>query len=439
MNETPKTLLKLLVTQQRMTYATFERLFNNAADRVVKKGTKNPTCGETQFRRWTGGKLKSLPGADTCLVLEAMFPGYDVEALFGPPPATSPQVPAFDLEEQILMTAHEAHEDADSTATASISNTTIDQLRDRIGTLAQEYHARPALTVFSQAEELRQDAERHRDRTQIPVQQQELLILCGQAVALLSAAAFNLGSLSGARRLARTAALYGESARFTPLQAFADGSLAYIAYHAGEPTEAIVKARSALSHGGLGDVAKRRLLAIQARALGHLGDVESAQRAIRQSEETGLGHRDDLHDGVGGEFGFPDERLAMSNSSTALLIGNGAQAEATARRALALLSVKNPTSRAAHVLGSAAADLALARLISGDVDGAAEALEPIWAIPGDHRITGILVRAAQVRRYLSQPVFHGARLPTQLRERIEDFTRASAPYQLGNHQLAVEA
>ncbi len=102
----------------------------------------------------------------------------------------------------------------------------------------------------------------------------------------------------------------------------------HFAYHAGEPTEAIVNARSALSYGGLGDVAKRRLLAIQARALGHLGDVESAQRAIRQSEETGLGHRDDLHDGVGGEFSFPDERLAMSNRTTI-----ARTASPTARRA----------------------------------------------------------------------------------------------------------
>lgn len=36
----------------------------------------NPTCGETQFRRWIGGKLLTLPGPATCQILESMWPEY---------------------------------------------------------------------------------------------------------------------------------------------------------------------------------------------------------------------------------------------------------------------------------------------------------------------------------------------------------------------------
>ena len=57
--------------------------------------------------------------------------------------------------------------------------------------------------------------------------------------ALLAVAAFDLGYFPSARTLARAAAVYGESTRFTPLQAYADGTLAYIAYHSGEPNEAL--------------------------------------------------------------------------------------------------------------------------------------------------------------------------------------------------------
>lgn len=38
-------------------------------------------------------------------------------------------------------------------------------------------------------------------------------------------------------------------------------------------------------------------------------------RWLRGSTEAGDGSLDDLHDGVGGEFGFSEERLAMPNGS----------------------------------------------------------------------------------------------------------------------------
>ncbi|MFJ1610083.1 DNA-binding protein [Streptomyces sp. NPDC088253] len=441
MGDTPRTLLKWLCDRDRLPYRQFEKVFTETGVRLFGRDPNNPTCGETQFRRWTGGKLVSLPGTVSCQILEVMWPGYTAEQLFGPPPDVDPQAPAFDLEERVRMTAREAHDGADATAAASISDNTIDELRDQVVSLAQTYHKLPAVKAYEEADTLRLEVERQRDRTQIPVQQQELMILNGQTSALLAVAAFDLGYFPSARSFARTAALYGESSRFTPLQAFANGTLAYIAYHTGDATEAVTKANRALSHGGVGDVAHHRLHAIQARAYAHLGDVASAQRAMRLSEEGDRDRRDELHDTVGGEFGFSVERLAMSNSTTALLIGDAAQAEASARRALSLLAAKPQADQSAHVRAGAAADLAQARLMADDVDGAAEALAPIWSVPAEQRNTGIVVRAARIGRHLSQPMYHGAQLPRELRERIEDFTRVSPPYRLGPHvsMLAIEA
>ncbi|MFE4755426.1 DNA-binding protein [Streptomyces mirabilis] len=441
MGDTPRTLLKWLCDRDRLPYRQFEKMFTETGVHLFGRDPNNPTCGETQFRRWTGGKLVSLPGTVSCQILEAMWPGYTAEQLFGPPPDVDPQAPAFDLEERVRMTAREAHDGADTTAAASISDNTIDELRDQVVSLAQTYHKLPAVKAYEEADTLRLEVERQRDRTQIPVQQQELMILNGQTAALLAVAAFDLGYFPSARSFARTAALYGESSRFTPLQAFANGTLAYIAYHTGDATEAVTKANRALSHGGVGDVAHHRLHAIQARAYAHLGDVASAQRAMRLSEEADRDRRDELHDTVGGEFGFSVERLAMSNSTTALLIGDAAQAEASARRALSLLAAKPQADQSAHVRVGAAVDLAQARLMADDVDGAAEALAPIWGVPAEQRNTGIVVRAARIGRHLSQPMYHGAPLPRELRERIEDFTRLSPPYRLGPHvsMLAIEA
>ncbi|MCQ8829096.1 DNA-binding protein [Streptomyces malaysiensis] len=429
MSNTARTLLKVLVDQRRWRYRDFERAFRRAAAQTLDEASRNLTVSEAQFRRWTGGKVQTLPGPEACAVLEHMF-GVDAAALFDAPPSVAP-VPAFNLEDEIAMTARDAQSEAADAAAASISDTALDQLRDDVATLARTYSTKAPFDVFKEARRLREDAENARGRTQIPAQSQELLIVAGQACALLATAAFDLGSLDGARRLCRSAALYGETARFDPLRAFAGGTLAYIAYFQEQPAEATRLARHAQVFTGLGDVARRRLAAIEARAFGYLGDPVSAQRALDASQADGQGVTDDLHDDVAGEFGFTVERLAMSNSSTCLLLGDGGQAEAAAVRALKLAAARPAALRSARVVGGAAADLAAARLLRGDLDGAADALERVWVVPRDQRATGLLTRTARVRHALTGQRYRGAALAGELGERIEDFTRMSAQHQLG--------
>ncbi|MFD7712123.1 DNA-binding protein [Streptomyces sp. NPDC059786] len=433
MRAQPKTLLAWLCDRDRLPYRRFEGRFTEHGVRLFGHSPNNPTCGETQFRRWTSGKLVTLPSPAACQILEAMWPEYTADQLFGPPAKDDPQAPAYDLEQRVRMTAEDALDGADATASASISDNTIDELRDQVTAVARRYHAMAPAQAYEAADRLRMAIERQRDRTQVPVQQQELMILNGQAAALLSVAAFNLGYFEPARSLARAAAMFGETTRFTLLQAYADGTLAYIAYHTGNATEAVAKATRALSYGGLGDVAQRRPQAIKARAHGHLGDVTAARRAIGAAAEAGRDCRDDLHDTVGGEFGFAPERLAMSTSTTALLIGDATQAAVDAERALALLGQRPQEEQSAHVRASAAADLAHARLLADDVDGAAEALTPVWDVPAEHRNTGIVVRTARIGRHLTRPAYHGAQLPMALRERIEDYNRVSPPHRIGPH------
>ncbi|WP_260327845.1 DNA-binding protein [Streptomyces sp. Ag109_O5-1] len=414
--------------------------FAKTADEVIGKGGNNPTCSERTAKRWrAGGVNPASLSPDTRRVLESMF-GRRVPDLFAPPTQLDPQAPAFDLEHEIDMTARDAQDDASAAAAASISDTSLDQLADDVTTLAREYASIAPIQAFQRGKTLQQQLQDQRDRTQVPAQQQRLLELLGQVTALLAASAFNLGAFDSARRLARSADLYGETARFEPLRAYCDGILAYIAYFTGMPAEAVAKARRAQAYGGLGDVARQRLLAIEARAHGYLGDVESALRALRLSEDVDSDTRDSLHDDIGGEFGFSTERLAMSSSSTALLIHDAEHAEQAARKALALIEQRPEEARSAHVLGSASADLAMARLLDNDVEAAREALTPVWAIPADQRVTGVLVRAGQIQHYLTRPAFRGAMLPRELRDRVEDFTRTATTHQLtGPALLQLEA
>lgn len=438
MDERPRTLLKALVAQRHWRYSDFLAHFTRIAEKVVKKGTANPTISEAQFRRWTAGTIRTLPSPDACRVLEEMF-GVSAAALFQAPPSPESSAPAFSLKDEIDMTARDASSEAGAAASASISDTTLDQLREDVAELGRRYHSFSAFEVLQTARRLREEAEQHRDRTQVPAQQQDLLIIAGQACALLSAAAFDLGSLDGATRLARASALYGETARFTPLRAFAGGALAYIAYFSGRPAEAAQIVQRAQMLTGLGDVAHRRLAAIEARAHGHRGDAASAQQAIDVSHREGRGETDDLHDGVAGEFGFPVERLAMSNASTCLLLGDGEQAEAAARTALELVTSKPEALRSARVVGGASADLAAARLLSSDLDGAAEALEPVWIVPGEQRATGLLARTARIRRALADERFRRTPLADEIGDRLEHFSRLAAQHQFGAGVGAVAA
>ncbi|RPF39381.1 DNA-binding protein [Streptomyces sp. TLI_185] len=439
MSAQAETLLKQWCDEHDLGVPEFIALFDTTADEVVRKGVNNPTCSERTVRRWRKGQVRpdSL-SPDTRRVLKAMT-GRNMADLFAPPPLPAdPEVPALDLEQVINMTARDAQDDASATAAASVSDTSLDQFTDDVASLAREYASIPPLEAFRHGRQLQEELQDLRDRTQIPAQQQRLLELTGQTVALLAASAFNLGAFDGARRLARTAHLYGESARFEALQAYADGILAYIAYYTGMPGEAVLKAQRAQTYGGLGDVARRRLLAIEARAHGYLGDVESALRVLRLSEDVESGARDNLHDVVGGEFGFPLERLAMSSSSTALLVHDGEHAEQSAQRALTLLNHRPRDARSAHVLGSASADLAMARLLANDVEGAAAALVAVWDIPADQRVTGILNRAGQIQHFLTQQPFRGAALPRQLRDQAEEFTRTASNHQLSSRSALLQ-
>ncbi|MGW2105006.1 DNA-binding protein [Streptomyces sp. NPDC001948] len=430
MGRQPKTLLKVLVRQRGLDHAQFEQWFNRSAAQVLPDCDSFPSVSESQFRRWTGGHLKHLPRGSTCRVLEAMF-GLPAATLFAPPTGEAPSL-VFSLQDEIDRVARKAQEDAGEAASSVISDRSIEQLRDDLMELARAYNAKPSKEVWTRSAALRDEAEGHRKRTRVPAQQQELLILAGQATSLMASAAFDLGELAGARRLARTAGVYGESARFTPLRAYADGTLAYIAYFTGDPAHAVVLAGQALSYPGIGDVAVRRLRAIKARAHGHLGDIHAARELIHLTGADMGVARDSLHDGIAGEFGFSDERLSMSNSSTALLVGDTVLAENAARRALELVTCRPADCRSAPVLGGASADLAMARLLAGDVDKALAALAAMWAIAPDKRVTGLLARADRLQRLvLSHRRYRGSADAGELVERIDLFVRTSAPAQLG--------
>ncbi|WP_326687252.1 MULTISPECIES: hypothetical protein [unclassified Streptomyces] len=338
------------------------------------------------------------------------------------------------------MTARDAAAHASGAASLNVPDMTLDQLEDDVIALARDYNRTSPVEVYRRAKELLGIAQSLLERTEVPRQKQRGYLASGQSAALLSAICFDLGSLPTAVSLSRTAALYGQVIEHGPLQAYAHGALAFLAYWGGRPAESARLIRTAQRFGGLGDTARIRLSVIEGRSYGHLGNQPAAERAMRNALDQSTGTRDELHDDVGGEFGFPSDRVAMSNATTYLLLRDAEGAEEAATTTLGLLANRPEDQRPILTSAQASVDLARARLLRGELAGAHEALEPVFSVPAVWRGAGILERLAAVRAELCRPHFNGAAETNALGERIEEFTAAATAQTLGpGAPLALEA
>ncbi|MFG2227888.1 hypothetical protein [Streptomyces sp. NPDC048644] len=398
---------------------------------------------EQTFRRWTSGRVKGIPNQPAPQVLEHVF-GYTARQLLSPPselPSATPGSPEPTLNESDLaMTARDAAAHAGDAASLSVPDMTLDQLDDDVMTLARDYNRTSPIEVYRRAKELLNSAQTLLERTQVPRQRTRGYLVAGQSASLLSAICFDLGSLPAAVSLSRTAALYGQVIEHGPLQAYAHGALAFLVFWDGRPSESVRLVRTAQQFGGLGDTARTRLSVIEGRAYGHLGIQPAAEHAIHHSDEQRTDGRDELHDDIGGEFGFPSERVAMSNATTYLLLRDAEGAAEAAESALRLVGTKPDAQRPLLISAQASIDLARARLLRGELEGTHAALEPVFSIPTEWRGAGILERMAAVRSGLCHPDFSGAAEVRTLGERIEEFGAAATAHPLGaSAPLAIES
>ncbi|MEU5432306.1 hypothetical protein AB0G73_02885 [Streptomyces sp. NPDC020719] len=186
--------------------------------------------------------------------------------------------------------------------------------------------------------------------------------------------------------------------------------------------------------------AKLRLHSIAARTYAHLGDPDCVRYELEAAQQVDQDIRDDHHDDMGGEFGFSRERAAMSAGSSWLLIQDGANAVEASSRALELVQARTEEQRSVKVEMEATADLALAQLLNADLASAIATLGPVFELPPEQRVDGLLLRLNGVRSQLTVPALHRQREAVELGHHIEGFRRDSARstlpgaprYQLGS-------
>jgi hypothetical protein len=111
-------------------------------------------------------------------------------------------------------------------------------------------------------------------------------------------------------------------------------------------------------------------------------------------------------------------------AADALAWGGGPEAHHTERLATEALTAYDEAPAAERAFGDEAGtrcDLAVARVLSGEIDGAAEAIAPVLALPAAQRINGIVTSAEHVQRALLQ-VESPSPVVADLRGALENFT-----------------
>jgi len=243
--------------------------------------------------------------------------------------------------------------------------------------------------------------------------------------ALMAAASFDLGYVTAAEQQARAARTYADLIDYRPLMAWCFGLEAEAAYWTGAPRRALDLVAAGLAVAPAG-TARVRLHGLAARAWAYLGPtttdrVNTAMSAAAAERETGLG--DELHDELGGHFSFDRARQARCNATAYVQLGAGAVAGEQAETALELYA---PTSGQWRLIeAEVRADLAAARLLTGDLDGAEAALAPVWHLATHDRREGLLHRLRQSGAPLAHPRWRDVARVEQLAEQIETFTAAS--------------
>lgn len=380
--------------------------------------------------------LARLPAAD----LRAYHDQTQTPILVPEPPRALVVVPAHpllratprDLEREMVMAAaRESGEHAAATEAATVGQSAMEQLENEVVRLARDYLGRPPVKVFGEAVAARNQVYARLKQTRKPAQITELQLLAGVLCGLLSELSLDLGHPDAAAMNAMSAWAYGNSIGHDSLKAWARGMQSTIAFWSDRPTEALTAAQQGQEYAVTGLPAVR-LHSIRARAWSHLGDIDETWAAIRAAEaaRADATDHDALNEDVGGVFAWGPERQELSAGNALLKLGQAhpdprifAQAARHSRRALELFQ---SAPRSSTIETSTHVDLAAALLMAEELDGARQALEPIFALPGDRRTGRVLARLEQVRAQLGNPRFVGSPQTRELVADLKEFGNVSA-------------
>jgi hypothetical protein len=263
---------------------------------------------------------------------------------------------------------------------------------------------------------------------QKPTLTRDLYLLAGVVSGLIAKASQDLGRFHEAMTHARTLYVCADNADHQGLRAWARGLQSLIAYWAGRPQESVRYAQSGAEYAvNISGSVSSWLPALEARAWALMNMADEASDALGRAADRRAAHRPDDLDAIGGLLVFPQAKQSYYAAGTYVCLeGEDERAQSEALSALDLFEHGRPEDRSFSDEAGARAELALARVNAGHVDGAHEALAPVLALEPERRIGGIITSATRVHHALRDRHHIGSPSARSLREEIETFCRVPA-------------
>jgi tetratricopeptide (TPR) repeat protein len=422
----PRTLLEHLIQQRDRTYEEMSADFRNLDVDAVPISARH-------LARMARGERGTAAGATpaTRRAFQAMF-GLPLDELLRPwapnlatvaPTDGSLVLPSPGNERGIITMAAERARRFTLLAAESTTPEAVDQLRDDVQRLALAYPQRPLTELLGDLAETQDTLFALLERRQTPNQARQLHFLASVTSGLLAKASHDFADPHAAMLQARTAILCADQADHNGLRAWLRGLQSLVAYWAGRYAEAVRYAEMGIAFAGQGGGTTSVWLPVSAaRAYAALGNGDRAVAAIRAAEEAWYAVEPDAVDELGGICTFNQARtLYYGADALAWLPDQADEAVALSSQAVAAYEDRSDPSWAFGDEAGSHADLAIARIASRDVEGAADALAPVLELVPEQRINGIVHSVQRVHRAVTHAGL--AAEASDLIEQIEDFTR----------------
>jgi transcriptional regulator with XRE-family HTH domain/tetratricopeptide (TPR) repeat protein len=340
------------------------------------------------------------------------------------------------VQREVLMAAHEGSEHAEHAGQPGVGEATFEQLRADVTRLARLVEAGEPFAAFLDLRRVRDRIHRILEGRLWPREQTDLYFLLGCLNGLMAIPANQLGYPDAATELNRAGWAYAHAIDHRPLMAILRGELSVYAYYRGRFEESRDLALSGLQYLPVGPHAAGLHL-YHARAVGRLGDADTARQAVHDAHEARARDYDDDLLEIGGTYLISEAtHHALAGAALTATASTDPEAAGELERAVSLYD-EGPRGREEHWFGGkplAGIDLAVVRLRSGALDAAAVALQPVLSLPITQRISDMTIRLAAAREELTAPIFHGSPQARDLGTQIEEFGREAVTS--GLHSLS---
>jgi transcriptional regulator with XRE-family HTH domain len=300
-------------------------------------------------------------------------------------------------------------------AATEVSDAVIERYRDQVRCLARDFERAPPLPLLAEASQLCDRVTSNIRSHQRPDQAKELYLVAAQLYGLLAWMTGDLGNYRTAGTHAWTAWVCADLAGHDGARAWVRATQAKLAYWDGEFGESAELAGDGLRYR-TADAAPVILELFRGRALARVGDRSQAIQALHQAARR----RDQVSAPglLGGIWDLSPARCHGLAAGVLSGLGDSREALAEAAHAVALSGATAPSRRNVFAEALFRSDLAAGHLCLHDLDGVAEALRPVLALPAEMRTEPVVQQVISLRHVLTRPAIARAQLARDLREQI---------------------